>query len=535
MAAMIGLRPCKLPPAAAFFIPEGLSDLSLLHLLRTVAGELISVYSVGIRPRNERLLVRRIVILMELFEGASNSCCEAPRRLSRLAVLCLKEIYIVVHRTRFLLEYCAQASRLWLILRGSQIAVLPLDEFYLAADVQEHVELLQRQEFETGQPPNASNLKSTFVEQIGISKARDLEFEIAFLEEQIIISEEDAEYDLGIVADVVALARFCRFLLYGLRVKDENKKKKISPEVYSISAPKDFCCPVSLDLMRDPVVVSTGQTYDRDSISCWLDGGSRICPNSGQVLDSAALVPNLALRSLISQWCAANDLLYESEGAPDGIGETMSKAAVEAIRATARILIGHLSNFNEESKAIAAHELHMLAKIGKKSRGVVAEEGGIPLLCRLLSSPNSLAQENAMTALLNLTMLDENKRRIIEEQECLSLIVMLLRRGSTAETKENAVAALLSLSAVSEYKKKIVGEVGGLEMLAWFLRKGSPRGRKDAALALFNLATQPESWERMVESGAVGAMVCALGTRRWQRWWLGRLGCSHGSQWWRGW
>ncbi|KAG0499324.1 hypothetical protein HPP92_003621 [Vanilla planifolia] len=160
MAAMIGLRPRKLPPAAAFFIPEGLSDLSLLHLLRTVAGELISVYSVSIRRRNERLLVRRIAILMELFEGASNSCCEAPRRLSRLAVLCLKEIYIVVHRTRFLLEYCAQASRLWLILRGSQIAgefyeldreisvlleVLPLDEFYLDADVQEHVELLQRQ------------------------------------------------------------------------------------------------------------------------------------------------------------------------------------------------------------------------------------------------------------------------------------------------------------------------------------------------------------------------------------------------------
>ncbi|KAF2938068.1 hypothetical protein DAI22_03g093800 [Oryza sativa Japonica Group] len=29
--------------------------------------------------------------------------------------------------------------------------------------------------------------------------------------------------------------------------------------------PSDFRCPISLDLMRDPVVVANGQTYDRES------------------------------------------------------------------------------------------------------------------------------------------------------------------------------------------------------------------------------------------------------------------------------
>lgn len=30
--------------------------------------------------------------------------------------------------------------------------------------------------------------------------------------------------------------------------------------------PDEFCCPISLDLMRDPVIVASGHTYDRSSI-----------------------------------------------------------------------------------------------------------------------------------------------------------------------------------------------------------------------------------------------------------------------------
>ncbi|KAG0454768.1 hypothetical protein HPP92_023718 [Vanilla planifolia] len=158
----------------------------------------------------------------------------------------------------------------------------------------------------------------------------------------------------------------------------------------------------------------------------------------------------------------------------------------------------------------AARELRIMAKIRKENRKLIAEEGGIPLLCHLLHSKNGKAQENAVTALLNLSIQYENKRRIMEEARCLSSIVEVLRRGLTAEVRENAAAALFSLSAVHDYKKKIVEEAGGLEGLAELLRKGRPRERKDAAMALFNLATHPESWRRMVDSGAMRALLGAL-------------------------
>jgi hypothetical protein len=43
------------------------------------------------------------------------------------------------------------------------------------------------------------------------------------------------------------------------------------------------------------------------------------------------------------------------------------------------------------------------------------------------------------------------------------------------------------------------------------LRAGTPRGKKDAVTALFNLSTHTENCLRMIEAGAVTALVGALG------------------------
>ncbi|KAL4420785.1 hypothetical protein ABPG75_010441 [Micractinium tetrahymenae] len=69
-------------------------------------------------------------------------------------------------------------------------------------------------------------------------------------------------------------------------------------------APRHFFCPISLQLMRDPVVVAaTGQTYDRPCIERWLSQGNRSCPATGQSLaEPVQLVPNVALRNSIEEW-----------------------------------------------------------------------------------------------------------------------------------------------------------------------------------------------------------------------------------------
>ena len=44
-----------------------------------------------------------------------------------------------------------------------------------------------------------------------------------------------------------------------------------------LAIPAHFRCPISLDLMRDPVTAPTGITYDRESIEAWLDTGRAPC------------------------------------------------------------------------------------------------------------------------------------------------------------------------------------------------------------------------------------------------------------------
>ncbi|CAI9110280.1 OLC1v1010274C1 [Oldenlandia corymbosa var. corymbosa] len=70
-----------------------------------------------------------------------------------------------------------------------------------------------------------------------------------------------------------------------------------------LSIPTHFRCPVSLDIMKDPVTLSTGITYDRDSIEKWIEAGNQTCPVTNQVLRSFDLIPNHSIRKMIQDWC----------------------------------------------------------------------------------------------------------------------------------------------------------------------------------------------------------------------------------------
>ena len=82
-----------------------------------------------------------------------------------------------------------------------------------------------------------------------------------------------------------------------------------SPAPAPVEVPKFFVCPISLEVMRDPVTLSSGITYDRDSIERWLfTDGHGDCPVTKLPLgaDDLEPTPNHTLRRLIQSWCAAH-------------------------------------------------------------------------------------------------------------------------------------------------------------------------------------------------------------------------------------
>ncbi|GAB4846830.1 hypothetical protein Ancab_025837 [Ancistrocladus abbreviatus] len=67
--------------------------------------------------------------------------------------------------------------------------------------------------------------------------------------------------------------------------------------------PEEFRCPICLRLMYDPVVISSGQTFERMCIQKWFDDGHDACPKTRMKLANLSLTPNSAMRDLISKWC----------------------------------------------------------------------------------------------------------------------------------------------------------------------------------------------------------------------------------------
>ena len=74
------------------------------------------------------------------------------------------------------------------------------------------------------------------------------------------------------------------------------------PPIHPATIPDDFICPITLDLMVDPVVAADSHTYDRGAIQKWFDGGSSTSPKTGAELTATELYPNYTVRGQIRTW-----------------------------------------------------------------------------------------------------------------------------------------------------------------------------------------------------------------------------------------
>ncbi|CAK8543603.1 unnamed protein product [Lathyrus sativus] len=91
-------------------------------------------------------------------------------------------------------------------------------------------------------------------------------------------------------------------------LRDYAMKTKCPGVKSDVSVPSYFRCPLSLELMLDPVIVASGQTYQRQSIQTWLDSGLNVCPKTHQRLNHAILIPNYTVKAMIANWCEENNV-----------------------------------------------------------------------------------------------------------------------------------------------------------------------------------------------------------------------------------
>ncbi|RVW60576.1 U-box domain-containing protein 9 [Vitis vinifera] len=293
-------------------------------------------------------------------------------------------------------------------------------------------------------------------------------------------------------------------ILFALRDFKFKGSLDFGVETENPALPQEFRCPISKQLMRDPVVVATGQTYDRPFIQKWLKDGHRTCPRTQQVLSHTILTPNNLVREMISEWCKEHGIEL-----PKPVEDVDEEVITDADRGHMNSLLERMSSSASDQKE-AARELRLLTKRMPSFRALFGEcTDAVPQLLSPLS-PDAVdvdpeLQEDLITTVLNLSIHDNNKKLVAEDPMAIPVLIESLKSG-TIETRTNAAAALFTLSALDS-NKLIIGKSGALKPLLDLLEEGHPLAMKDVASAIFNLCIVLENKGRAVHDGAVTVIL----------------------------
>ncbi|XAR59001.1 Ubiquitin--protein ligase [Bertholletia excelsa] len=519
---------------------------ALLQRLINIVNEISAVSDYRCTVKKQFFnLARRLKLLTPMFEEIRDSKEPLPQE-SFKALCSLKE---ALESAMDLLRFGSEGSKIYLVLERDQImnrfqevtarleqalTGICFDRLDISDEVKEQVELVltqfRRAKSRTDIPDvelyedllslynnnNDVSVDTTVLrrvaEKLQLMGIADLTQESIALLDMVSASHEDPGQSIEKMS--MLLKKIKDFVqTQNINLDYPTREKSTSPSCSGQASadgnqkspviPDDFRCPISLELMRDPVIVSTGQTYERSCIEKWLEAGHATCPKTQQALTSRVLTPNYVLRSLIAQWCEANGIEPPKRPSPNKSSSAFSTAEHTKIET----LLRKLSSYSPEDQRSAACEIRLLAKRNADNRVAIAEAGAIPFLVALLSTPDSRTQEHAVTALLNLSICDDNKGSIVS---CGAVpgIVHVLKKGSM-EARENAAATLFSLSVVDE-NKVTIGASGAIPPLVMLLNEGTQRGKKDAATALFNLCIYQGNKGKAVRAGVVPILMQLL-------------------------
>lgn len=91
--------------------------------------------------------------------------------------------------------------------------------------------------------------------------------------------------------------------LSGDNTRDEYESDaSVALSADALPIPESFKCPITKEIMNDPVTTVDGLTYERESILAWFRLGKRTSPLTNAALPSLVLTQNIALKSAISEF-----------------------------------------------------------------------------------------------------------------------------------------------------------------------------------------------------------------------------------------
>ncbi|OVA03294.1 Armadillo [Macleaya cordata] len=268
-----------------------------------------------------------------------------------------------------------------------------------------------------------------------------------------------------------------------------------------------FVCPLTKQIMLDPVTLENGQTFEREAIEKWFkeckeSGRKLVCPLTQRELRNADLNPSMALRNTIEEWIARNeaaqrDIAHRSLSLGSSENEVLqalkyiqhicqkSRSNKHAIRNAELIpkIVDMLKNSSRRVRCKALETLRIVVEEDADNKEVMGEGDTIRTIVKFLSHEHSKEREEAVSLLYELS-----KSEALCEKIGMVNGAILILLGMASSNSENVLAvekADKTLENLERCEKNVLqmAENGRLQPLLTLLLEGAPETK--LAMAAF--------------------------------------------------
>ncbi|KVI05784.1 Armadillo [Cynara cardunculus var. scolymus] len=302
--------------------------------------------------------------------------------------------------------------------------------------------------------------------------------------------------------------------------------------------PEELRCPISLQLMYDPVIIASGQTYERICIEKWFSDGHNTCPKTQQQLAHLGLTPNYCVKGLVASWCEQNGVMVP-EGPPESLDLNywrLSLSESESVNSKPMESIGSFKYKGMKVAPLPLEESDIIEEIEGDEVEVAFEHDGnvferydgflmvlhteenLRKKCRVVEQIRRLLKDDeeariymgangfieALLRFLESALHEQNENK--ETMLAAGILSLLVQMIEGLKSVGAAIALYLNLSCLDQ-AKAVIGSSEAVRFLIDVLQGTFDSQCKiDALHALYHLSTCHSNIPRLISSGVIDSL-----------------------------
>ncbi|CAI9103377.1 OLC1v1001843C1 [Oldenlandia corymbosa var. corymbosa] len=297
--------------------------------------------------------------------------------------------------------------------------------------------------------------------------------------------------------------------------------------------PEHFRCPISMELMKDPVTICTGVTYDRKFIEKWLiTYKKKTCPATMQPVESLEMTPNHTLKRLIQAWqdgrkSKSSSSSPSSSSSSSPARNTRHEELVSLLRTIEstpfkvsplkklKSMVEIHGDYDDEMRfdfkksggveVVIKILVQILADSGSDFSSFRASEEAIGVLDQLVQSPDPNGEVEKEEEE------DHSTLELLMKPECIKSFTIMLQRGSS-ETRFSIVSLFQKMAKADHHWNHAIIKGQGIDFFKSLLEivsdEMSGKASSCALQVLIDvLDASKRSRVKAIEAGAVSTLI----------------------------